>query len=190
MNWTDADSKALREYRNRIDDDNIRYKQIVKKKLINNPFIIHVLANKELEEADAEPDEYIGENIRPAYMIPEVQTVSKNYICFTAGYKDIPQWNKSQKYMQLTFVILVEQKNLIDPETTLARHDLLAALIKDEFNWSLDFGERIHCVSDLESVTDNNYATRTLIFETMMDNNLVKTKNGVPTIVNHRMDEF
>jgi hypothetical protein len=53
----------------------------------------------------------------------------------------------------------------------------------DIFNWSNIFGGQIHCVSDLPSVTDNDYATRTIIFEQLTDNNLAKTRNGNPVII-------
>lgn len=191
MEWTKDDMQHLLEFRKRIDDDNIRCKEIIKKKLINNPYIIHVLNNKDLEESDAEPDDYYGKNILPAYIIPETQSSSLNFICFTVGFRDSPQWARStQKYLQITFVVLVHKLQLIDKETSLARHDLLSALIKDEFNLSLAFGDRIQICSDQESVVDSDYSARTLIFETMTDKDLVKTKSGIPTIVNHSLSEI
>ena len=83
----------------------------------------------------------------------------------------------------------MHQGQLIDKDTSLARHDLLGALINDEFNLSLAFGERIHIISDQESVVDTAYVARTLVYETMTDRDLVKYKNGIPTIVNHSLDE-
>ena len=190
MEWTIQDRQHLLEFRDRIDDDNTRCKQIIKKKLLDNKYIIHVLDNKELEDNDAEPDDYYNVNIRPAYIIPETQTDNKNFICFTVGWKDAPQWNKQViKYLQITFTILCYQSTLIDKGTSLPRHDLLAALIKDEFNYSLAFGDRIQIASDLESVVDSNYCCRTLVFETMTDRDIVKYKNNVPTIINKSMHE-
>lgn len=190
MDWTKKDMQHLLEFRNRIDDDCIRCKEIVKKKLINNPYIIHVLNNKELEDLDSEPDDYYGVNIRPAYILPETQTDSKNYICYTVGWSDSPQWaRQTQKYLQIVFTILVHNGQLIDKDTSLARHDLLGALITEEFNLCLNFGDRIQICSNVEKVVDSKYISRTLVFETMTDKDLVKYKNGVNTIVNHRMDE-
>lgn len=190
MEWTIQDRQHLLEFRDRIDDDNTRCKQIIKKKLLDNKYIIHVLDNKELEDNDAEPDDYYNVNIRPAYIIPETQTDNKNFICFTVGWKDVPQWNKQViKYLQITFTILCYQSTLIDKDTSLPRHDLLAALIKDEFNYSLAFGDRIQITSDLENVVDSNYCCRTLVFETMTDRDIVKYKDNVPTIINKSMHE-
>jgi len=61
--------------------------------------------------------------------------------------------------------VLCDEKNNIEKKTGIARHDLIAALIMDIFNWSNLFGERIHCISDVPSVIDNDYSCRTLIFE-------------------------
>jgi len=60
---------------------------------------------------------------------------------------------------------------------------LIGAIIHDIFNWSNLFGGQIHCVSDLPSVTDNDYATRTIIFEQLTDNNLAKTRGGTARII-------
>jgi hypothetical protein len=77
---------------------------------------------------------------------------------------------------------LCEEKNNIEKKTGIARHDLIAALIIDIFNWSNLFGPQIHLKSDVPSVVDSDYACRTLVFEQLTDNNLVKTRNGVPRI--------
>lgn len=165
--------KSLYEYKNLMDSDDIRFKEIIKKKLVNNPLIIHVLNNTELDED--EPDEYLGINILPYYMITPTQTNVQNYICFETHFDEEARYNKVMKYGQVTFTILCEQKNIIDKETGIARHDLLGALIMDEFNWTNAFGNQVHCVSDVASVVDTNYACRTLIFEGEFPNSIAKT---------------
>ena len=83
---------------------------------------------------------------------------------------------------------MCEEKNNIEKKTGIARHDLIGALILDIFNWSNLFGEQIHCVSDVPGVTDNDYSTRTIIFEQRTDNNLAKTRNGTPIIIPRTID--
>ena len=61
----------LRSLKTLMDSDTIRFKEIIKKRLIDNPMIIYLLNNKELEESDAEPDDYLGVNILPFYLIHE-----------------------------------------------------------------------------------------------------------------------
>ena len=65
-------------------NDNIKIKEQIKQILLNNRYIIHVLNNKELEEAESEPDEYYGINILPYYIISPTQTNIQNFICY--GY--------------------------------------------------------------------------------------------------------
>lgn len=183
--WTKEDSKRLASYKYIVDNDNIRIKQKIKEKLLANDDIIHVLDNKELQEAEAENDEYFGINIRDSYIIPETQVDSQNYICFTVGYRDINRYNDLVKELHITFYILCEQKNLKDRDTGIARHDLLGALIQNEFNYTNYFGRIIQLVQDEESITDNGYVTRVLTFTQTTDNNVTKTKYGQPTrIVN------
>ena len=184
MMLTKEQLRELRDYKKNIDSDNIKNKEIVKKKLINNELIIHLLNNKELQSVGAEADEYYGVNILPYYMINPTQTNVQNFICYTTNFDELDRYNKSVKYMQITLVILCEQKNIIDEDTYASRHDLLAALIMDEFNYTNYFGAKIHCVSDKETVVDTNYACRTLVFEQITDNNITKTRDGVPRTVN------
>lgn len=179
--WTKEDSKRLASYKYIVDNDNIRIKQKIKEKLLANDDIIHVLDNKELQEAEAENDEYFGVNIRDSYIIPETQVDSQNYICFTVGYRDVNRYNDLVKELHITFYILCEQKNLKDRDTGIARHDLLAALIQNEFNYTNYFGRMIQLVQDEESITDNAYVTRVLTFTQTTDNNVTKTKYGQPT---------
>lgn len=65
MRLSEQELAELRRYRNEPDEDDVRYKQIIKKKLLANNKIIYLLHNKELEDEEAEPDEYLGINILP-----------------------------------------------------------------------------------------------------------------------------
>lgn len=187
--WTKEDSKRLASYKYITDNDNVRIKEIIKQKLLANDDIIHVLDNKELQEADAENDEYFGVNILPYYMIPGTQVDSQNYICFTVGYENIERnftnssrlYNDLQRHLHITFVVLCEQKNIKDRDTGIARHDLLAALVQNEFNLKNYFGRKLILMSDEESIVDAKFACRTLVFSQVTDNNVTQTKYGEPT---------
>lgn len=184
MLLTKEELKELREFKKNVDSDDIRNKEIIKRKLLDNNKIIYLLNNKELQEANAEADEYYGVNILPYYMITKTQTNVQNFICYETQFDELDRYNKSVKYMQIIFYVLCEQKNLIDEDTYIARHDLLAALIMDEFNHTNYFGAKIHCISNKPSVTDGDYSCRTLIFEQITDNNLVKTRDSKARLVN------
>lgn len=182
MEWTEDDAKFLRDFRNIQDCDDIKLKQEIKTRLLDNKYIVHVLHNQDLDGED--PEEYFGINIRPYYMIPETQHNVKNFLCFETSYNEIGRYNGAIKTQQIIFYILCHEADCIDNETSVARHDLLAALVMDEFNYAILSCGRIKLVEDKPSVTDNKYLTRTLIFETVTDNNLVKTKNGQTSFAN------
>ena len=183
MELTQEQIQILRDLKNNVDSDNIRYKEIIKKSLIENDLIIYLLNNKELEDVGADPSDYLGINILPAYLIHPTQHNVQNFICYEVGFREVQRYNSKMKLLQITFYVLCEEKNNIEKRTGIARHDLLGALILDIFNWSNVFGCQIHCVSDVPSVTDNDYATRTIIFEQLTDNNLAKTRDGVARII-------
>jgi hypothetical protein len=182
--FTKEDRQWLLSFKETVDYDGIKVKEQIKQVLLNNKYIIHVLNNKELEDEEAEPSDYFGINILPYYLISPTQTNVQNFICYTVGYKAENRYNSTVKTLLITFVILCEQKDIIDEDTSVSRTDLLAALLQDQFNYTNFFGRKAHLVSDMESVVDNSYACRTLIYEQDTDNNLVRTKNGIPQLTN------
>lgn len=178
MELTNEQVQRLRDLKKLPDSDDIRYKEIIKQNLINNDLVIYLLNNKELEDAEADPSDYLGINILPYYMIHPTQHNIQNYICYETSVRELDRWNPKMKQQQIIFYVLCEEKTNIEKKTGIARHDLIAALLLDIFNWSNLFGGKIHCVSNIPSVIDNDYACRTLIFEQSTDNNLAKTRNG------------
>lgn len=182
MAWNENDSEELQRFKEELfslkdnpESDDIRFKELIKQKLLSNKKIIHVLANKTLEEADAEPDEYFGINILPMYLIKPTQVDINNYICYEVSFEEEARYNEVIKYGQIIFYVLCEQKTLTQEDTGIARHDLLASLIMHDFNWSNIFGTQIHCVKDVPSTVDTNFAARTLVFQGKFPNNIVKT---------------
>lgn len=176
--------QELRNLKSVVDSDDIRFKEIIKKALINNPIIIYLLNNKELEDAEADPSDYLGVNILPYYLIHPSQHDVQNFICFETEVRELERYNHKMKLQHIIFYILCEEKNQIEKLTGIARHDLIAAQIINMFNWSNLFTNRIHIVSNIPSVTDSDYSTRTLTFEMLTDNNLAKTNNGYTSMNN------
>lgn len=176
MEWTDEDRAALLSFKNTIDCDDIKVKESIKKILLNNRFIVHVLGNEELESEDAEPEDYFGVNILPYYMIPTTVTNVKVFLCYEVGYTTVSQRNSSFKELEIVFHILCYKDKVLDKETGVARHDMLAALLIDQFNFTNYMGNKIELVSDSAGTMDNDYCTRTLTFQQITDNNLVKSK--------------
>ena len=186
--------KKLRAYAENPDDDNIRYKNIIKKSLLNCPELLYSLHAKELEselfdengnlnidketgELLGEVDRYFGDQsyIRPDLFIPDTQTKVNSYVCYQVMFDELPRYANIQKYTEITFTIFVNGMDRTDELTGIPRHDLIASIIREKFNWSSIFGMQTHLISSKESVTDNNYLVRTLIFQILDLNGIVNT---------------
>lgn len=176
MSSIDKEIQDIVEYKKHYENDNIYYKEIIKNKLINNKKIIYSL-NSDLDP-DC-PEEYIGENILPFYMLVGTQTKVQHYICFETSFTEVSRYNKIMKVGQVIFYILCDNKDIYDKYSGIARHDLLAALIADEFNYTNMFGTQIKLVSDSPMVIDNTYAGRTLVFEQTTTNSIIKDRKVV-----------
>ena len=186
----------LRAYADTPDDDNIRYKEKIHDALLNNAELLYALNNEELEselfdgnelnidketgKLLGEVDRYFGDNsnIRPYLFIPDTQTDVKNYVCYQVSFDELPRYQNMQKYTEITFNIFVNGKDRTDKLTGIPRHDLIASIIREKFNWSNIFGMQTHLISSKESVTDNNYLVRTLIFQITDVNSITYTPLG------------
>ena len=184
----------LRAYANNPDDDNIKYKDIIKKALLNCPELLYALNNNELEpelfdedgnllidkdtgELLGEVDRYFGDNsnIRPSLFIPDTLTTVNSYVCYQVMFDELPRYQNIYKYNEIIFNIFVNGKDRTDELTGIPRHDLIASIIREKFNWSSIFGMQSKLISSKESTTDNNYVVRTLIFQIEDTNGIVYT---------------
>ena len=200
----------LRAYRTTPDDDVILYKQKIKNALLLNPCLLYALDDKELEselfdkhgninwewnedtkqyEPLGEWDRYFGgtSNIRPYLFIPDTQTEVKHYICYQVSFDEMPRYQDTLKYTNVTFTIFVHGNDRNDKLTGIPRHDLIASIIRERFDWSNIFGMQTHLVSSKESTTDNNYIVRTLVFQVVDTNGIVKTTNGITSTNNYQL---
>ena len=191
----------LRAYKTTPDDENIQYKKKIEKALMLNPCLLYTLNEKSLEselfdddgninwkwnedtkeyEPIGEWDRYFGSdsNIRPFLFIPDTQTEVKHYICYQVSFDETPRYQDTLKYTTITFTIFVHGNDRVDKLTMIPRHDLIASIIRERFNWSNIFGMQTHLISSKESTTDNNYLVRTLVFQVVDTNGIYKTSNS------------
>ena len=171
--------EQLRQYRTKPDKDDVFYKELIKKELLKSDELIYLLNNKELEEAEAENDEYFGVNIMPFYVINPTQHNTKNYVCFETSVENLSRENSVIKYQEIIFYILCHEADNVVKECGSARHDLIAAVLLDMFNGSNLLGNQLKLMTDKPSVTDNDYATRTLVFSQQSANSVLR--NGKVT---------
>ena len=141
----------------------------------------------ETGEPLGEWDKYFGSdsNIRPFLFIPDTQTEAKHYVCYQVGFTNTPKYNTIEKYNTITFTIFVHGDDRIDKLTGIPRHDLIAAIIQEQINWTNLFGTKCKIVSDKESMTDTDYIVRTFVLETVSMNSITKTENGSTKIINN-----
>lgn len=200
----------LRAYKTTPDDENIQYKKKIEKALMLNPCLLYALNEKSLEselfdedgninwkwnedtkeyEPLGEWDRYFGSNsnIRPFLFIPDTQTEVKHYICYQVSFDETPRYQDTLKYTTITFTIFVHGNDRMDKLTRIPRHDLIASIIRERFNWSNIFGMQTHLVSSKESTTDNNYLVRTLVFQVIDTNGIVNTTNGKTSLSNYQL---
>ena len=200
----------LRAYKTTPDDENIQYKKKIEKALMLNPCLLYALNEKSLEselfdddgninwewnedtkeyEPLGEWDRYFGgtSNIRPYLFIPDTQTEVKHYICYQVSFDEMPRYQDTLKYTNVTFTIFVHGNDRNDKLTGIPRHDLIASIIRERFNWSNIFGMQTHLISSKESTTDNNYLVRTLVFQVVDTNGIHKTTDNKTTVNNYQL---
>ena len=198
----------LRAYKTTPDDENIQYKKKIEKALMLNPCLLYALNEKSLEselfdddgninwewnedtkeyKPLGEWDRYFGSNsnIRPFLFIPDTQTEVKHYICYQVSFDETPRYQDTLKYTTITFTIFVHGNDRVDKLTMIPRHDLIASIIRERFNWSNIFGMQTHLISSKESTTDNNYLVRTLVFQVVDTNGIHKTTDKKSSIMNY-----
>ena len=201
----------LRTYKEAPDDENILYKQKIKKALMSNPCLLYALDDKELEselfdkhgninwewnedtkqyEPLGEWDRYFGSDslIRPFLYIPDTQTKVRNYLCYQVSFQDTVRYQPGLKETLVTFTIFVHGNDRMDKLTGIPRHDLIASIIRERFAWSNVFGMQTHIISNRESTTDNNYVVRTLVFQLTDLNSKIQTPyGGKSQLINYQL---
>lgn len=188
--------EILRAYLKDPDDDAIRLKNKIAEMLKKSPALLWALNQEEYSSQlfnedgtlneTGEWDVYFGENslIRPFLFIPETQDIVANYLCYQVSSQENMRYNDKMKYLIITFTILVHENNSIDKETGIARHDLIASILRESLAWSSVGIAHAVPIYENEAVTDNNYITKVLKYQIALPNNLVVTKNGVTSFVN------
>ncbi len=186
----------LQAYMSNPDDDTIRLKEKIKDMLLSCPQLLWALHSEEYEaelfnedgtlNESGEWDVYFGDTslIRPFLFIPETQDVVSNYICYQTSTDENVRYNSEMKYFIITFTIIVHEKDSIDKNTGIARHDLIGSIIRELMAWSSVTVAHAVPIYEAESITDNNYITKVLRYQAAMPNNLVLTDSTGSSFVN------
>lgn len=105
----------------KVSDDIIEMKRLIKQKLIADPDILEALHNPDID-IDS-PDEFLDSNIYGFIRIPTTQDTVRNFICFTVD--DIePSYNSHMKVQNIQFNCICHLDDM-KTEYGIDRHDLL-----------------------------------------------------------------
>ena len=116
----------------KVSDDVIEMKRLIKQKLIDDPDILEALNNPEID-LDS-PDEFLDKNIFGFIRIPHTQDTVRNFICFTVNdIEDRYQTNEVMKTQYIQFNVICHLEDMTT-QYSMDRHDLLGYLIRDNFN--------------------------------------------------------
>lgn len=156
----------------KVKDDIIEMKRLIKQTLIADTDILEALhTNIDIDS----PDEFLDTNIFGFIRIPTTQDTVRNFICFTVDDIEGHQTNTHMKIQQIQFTCICHLDDM-KTEYGMDRHDLLAYLVRDNFNWTNEFGLQFSLVYNKESTIDSDYYCRTLKFERETTNNLKKAR--------------
>ena len=157
----------------KVNDDIIEMKRLIKQKLIADTDILEALHNPDID-IDS-PDEFLDNNIYGFIRIPSTQDIVRNFICFTVDDIEDHRFNEAMKIQYVQFTTICHLSD-IKTEFGIDRHDLLGYLIRDTFNWTNVFGLQFKLIYNKESTMDSDYYCRTLKFEAVKPNALNKAK--------------
>lgn len=162
---------------NKVDDDIISMKRLIKQKLIADPDILEALHNPDIP-LDS-PDDFLDNNIFGFIRIPTTQDTVRNFICFTVDDIEEDRYNEVIKVQYIQFNCIC---HLDDMKTDygIDRHDLLGALVRQNFNWTNMFGLQFKLIYNKESTVDSDYYCRTLKFMAQKPNSLNKARMDNP----------
>ena len=157
----------------KVSDDIIEMKRLIKQTLIDDPDILEALNNPDID-LDS-PDEFLDANIYAFVRVPKAQDIVRNFICFTVDDIEADRYSDAMKKQYIQFHAIC---HLDDMKTGygIDRHDLLGFLIRDTFNWTNKFGLQFKLIENKERAVDGDYYCRTLVFESTKTNALNKAR--------------
>lgn len=161
----------------KVQDDIIEMKRLIKQKLIADTDILEALHNPDIP-LDS-PDEFLDNNIYGFIRIPTTQDTVRNFICFTVDDMEEHRFNEVMKTQYIQFNVICHLDDM-KTEYGIDRHDLLGYLIRDTFNWTNIFGLQFKLIYNKESTIDSDYYCRTLKFEGTKPNHLNKARMDNP----------
>lgn len=181
-------------------DDVTRFKYLIMKIISENEDILWTLNNKEIESKVVndmivgQSAEYRDTNIFDYLKVPGIQSEVKNFVCFDVDISEENRYGgrtlKRNEAFSIVNIIFRTISHEQDCKTDygINRQDLLALIIKTQFDWSNIFGNHISKIYDKSRIAENGYYYREFVYECVVPNNLLnKAENGG---VGYRREEY
>lgn len=175
---TDIESilnRSIGEKNNGNTDEIFRYKYKIMKLLTSNQDILHALHNNDLQKGDGviNGDLYRDVCIFDFMKLPDNKQEVKNYICFEVDDNGVGSFTTKRISFRT-----VSHEDDHKTDWGISRQDLLALIVKEEFDWSNIFGMHVEKQSDNGYVTDDGYCYREIIYVATTPNNLYGKVNN------------
>ncbi len=166
----------LLDYKSKYQNDIILEKEIIKKKLLNNEPIMDLLLRhaQDGQEDLLDYDDLFDTVILPYHLVTPVEAETRSFLCYEIQWSTLSKENYYYKELYLAFYILIHTNHAKDDATGIATHDLLSALVEDEFNHCEDFGTQLNLISNDPRPVDNRYLGRLLTFKQTTLNGIVR----------------
>lgn len=167
-NMEDIINRSIDEKNNSNIDDIFRYKYKIMKMLTSNQDILRTLHNDKLAGKDEviNGDLYRDVCIFDFLKLPDLKDEVKNYICFEIN--DTCFGDMVEKRIVFR---TVSHKDDHKTDWGISRQDLLASILKNEFDWTNVFGMHLEKERDSGSIADDEFYYREIVYKTKTSNN-------------------
>ena len=154
-------------------DDIVRLKHKIMQELTSNVDLLRALHNNELEAKivnwdNPNGDIYRDVNIFDFLKLPSLKDEIFNYVCFEAIMTS--SYNNDFIITDIIFRS-VSHANDMKTDWGIQRHDLLALIIKNEFDWTNKLGMTLVKISDDGKIGEDDFYYREIVYEAMIPNN-------------------
>lgn len=153
-------------------DDIARYKHKVMKELTSNIDILRTLHNNNFESRlnseHPNGDMYRNVNIFDYMKLPSLKDEIQNYICFEVS--TMASYSNDFAAVNVVFRT-VSHVNDMNTDWGIQRHDLLALIIKNQFDWTKVFGKTLIKVSDVGKIGEDDFYYREIVYQCDLPNN-------------------
>lgn len=154
-------------------DDIARLKHKIMQELTSNVDLLRTLHNNALESKilnwdNPNGDIYRDVNIFDFLKLPSLKDEIFNYICF-----EVIMTNSYNNDFIITDIVFRTVSHDSDMKTDwgIQRHDLLALIIKNEFDWTNKLGMTLVKTLDDGKIGEDDFYYREIVYEAMIPNN-------------------